>query len=218
MSSTPLAAVEVVLPILVPFLFIAFLGFIIWAAVVQTRKGRENLTTLADRLGLALQEPVRRGPFSSGSRQLTGAFRNRPVRVYTFTTGSGKSRSSWCALSMQVRTAPGFSFKITGENLFTKAGRIFGVEDVQTGDAAFDEKFYLKSKQPEYIRAALIPEIRTRLLDALRRHRQIGSFTIENGEVKYTEMGNFANRSVCDRFPTMIEIATDLAEIAEAWR
>ena len=37
-------------------------------------------------------------------------------------------------------------------------------------------------------------------------------------EVKYVEQGTFANAKLCDRFPDMLAIAVDLAEIAEAWR
>lgn len=209
---------ESLLPILIPATFAAFMALIIWAAVVQTRKARENLQALADRLGFTIQEPPKKGWFASSDRRLTGTFRGRSAQIYTFTTGSGKNRSTWCALSLRVATPPGFSLKVTGENLFTKAGRIFGVEDVTTGDPSFDDRFFVKSSQPAYVRAALIPEVRIRLLETWQKHRAFGAFVVESGEAKYTELGTFGNAKLCDRFPAMLEIAADLAEIAEAYR
>ena len=209
---------ETLLPFGVGALFLAFFSLIIWAAVVQTRKARENLQGLAASLGLAVQEPASKGIVSTGQRRVIGAFRGRAVQIYTYTTGSGKNRSTWCALTVVASVPTGFSLKITGENLFTKAGRMIGFDDVKTGDSAFDERFYVKSAQSDYVRAALIPEVRTRLLEAWKTHRPSGAFTVENGQVKYNELGNFANTKLCQRFPAMLEIACELAEIGEAWR
>ncbi|MBE2215272.1 MAG: hypothetical protein IAE82_15475 [Opitutaceae bacterium] len=212
------SSVESFIPFLVPAVFAAVLGLIIWGAVTAARRTRTNLQALADRLGLRLNAPGGTGIFALGRASLEGQSRGRPMRIYTYTTGSGKSRTTWCAISLTTRIPAGFSLKVSGENLFTKAGRVFGIDDVETGDPSFDEKFYVKSKQASYIRAALIPEVRMRLLDALAKHRSFGTFTAEGGEVKYAEMGTFANAKILGRFPDMLEIAGDLAEIAEAYR
>lgn len=211
-------ALESILPVLVPVVMIGMFALIIRAAVMQTRKAQANLKALADRLGLTVQEPVKKGIFASSQSRVVGTFRNRPVQIYTYSTGSGKNRTTWCALSLQASVPAEFSLKVSGENLFTKAGRMLGIDDVATGDPAFDEKLYVKSKQPDFVRAALIPEIRMRMVDAWQKHRALGAFTVERGEVKYAEMGNFANAKICDRFPDMLEIAGDLAEIAETFR
>jgi len=206
------------MPFVVPAIFVVVLGVIIRGAIVAVRKTRENLQTLASRLGLTVEAPGGMGAFALSRASLVGQFHGRPVRIHSYTTGSGKHRTTWCAISLTTRTPPDFSLKISRENLFTKAGRLFGMEDVTTGDPAFDEKFYVKSKQASYLRAALLPEVRMRLLDALARHRSLGTFTAEAGEVKYAEMGTFANAKILDRFPDMLEIAGELAEIAEACR
>lgn len=207
-----------ILPILVPVAIIAGVALMVWAAVVQTRKARENLRTMADRLGLQVIEPTRKGWFSTEQRHVAGTWRTRTVRIYTYTTGSGKNRSTWCALAVSAAIPSGFSLKITGENFLTKAGRMLGMDDVATGDPAFDDAFYVKTSQPAYVRAALIPEVRMRLLDAWKKHRALGAFNAEGGEVKYNESGTFANSRICERFPAMLEIASDLAEIGEAFR
>ncbi len=212
------SAFEPLLPILFGVLFVSVIGLIIWAGAVQTRKARANLQAIADRLGLSVQEPAKKSIFAGSNTRVVGTFRGRPVQLYTYTTGSGKNRTTWCALSLQAGMPRDFSLKISGENLFTKAGRMLGIDDVTLGDPAFDEKLYVKTKQPDFVRAALIPEVRMRMVDAWKKHRGLGAFTVEGGEVKYAEMGNFANAKVCDRFPDMLEIAVDLAEIAAAWR
>jgi hypothetical protein len=140
------------------------------------------------------------------------------VRIFSYTTGSGKHRTAWCALSIAADVPSGFMLKISGENLLTRAGRIFGFEDVATGDPAFDEKFYVKATQAGFVRAALIPEIRMRLIEAWTQHGARGTFSTDVGGVKYAETGTFSNARVCARFPVMLEIACDLAEITEACR
>lgn len=217
MTSVPSFSFETIFPFVIPVIFVAVFVLIIRAAVVQSRKERANLRQLADRLGLQMPDPGTKGWFATPQRRATGTFRGRSVQVYAYTTGAGKSRTSWCALSVSAAIRPGFSLKLTSENLFTKAGRLLGMDDITTGDPAFDAAFYVKSKQGSFVRAALIPEVRIRLLEVWKQHHVGGAFTVENGEVKYTEIGHFANAKICDRFPTLLELACDLAEIGEAW-
>lgn len=217
-SSSVSFSFEMVMPFLVPAIFLGVFGLILWGSITQSRKTRENLGKLAATLGLECREPERRSIFSSLQTAIEGTFRGRSVRIYAYTTGSGKSRTAWCALSVLAIVPPGFSLKISGENLITKAGRIFGVDDVQTGDAAFDARFYVRTKQSGYVRAALIPEVRMRLSEAWEKLGARGSLTAEAGEVKYAEVGTFSNPKLCARFPLLLEIACDLAEIAEAFR
>jgi hypothetical protein len=207
---------ETIMPFFIPAVFVAIFGLVIWGSITQARKTRENLNQLASTLGLKIREPERTSIFSSLQTAIEGTFRGRSVRIYAYTTGSGKNRTAWCALSVLAKTPPGFSLKISGESVFTKVGRVFGVDDVQTGDPAFDARFYVRTKQNSYVRAALIPEVRMRLSEAWEKQGARGSFTAEAGEVKYAEVGTFAKPALCARFPLLLEIACELAEIAEA--
>ena len=142
--------------------------------------------------------------------------RGRHVRIYNYTTGSGKNRTTWCALALAVRERGSFTLKISRENLFTRAGRMFGVDDVATGDERFDKEFYVKSNDAAYVQAALLPEVRSQIAEAWQKHGARGSFRIENGEIIYAETGSYSSRKICDRWPAMLDVAFTLADVVEA--
>jgi hypothetical protein len=44
-----------------------------------------------------------------------------------------------------------FKFKISPENAFTHAGKVFGINDIEIGDKQFDNDLYLKSRQEDVL-------------------------------------------------------------------
>ncbi len=207
---------EAIIPFLFAGIFLAVFGLIIWSSITQARKARQNLHALGAQLGLGVVEPEKKGAFSMGSTSLQGDYHGRSMRVYAYTTGSGKSRTSWCAVSAQATVPEGFMLKISGENLLTRAGRLFGFEDVATGDSEFDKRFFIKATKVGFIRAAILPEVRARLTEAWVQHGAHGTFSVDATGVKYEETGTFANAKTCARFSLLLELACELADIAEA--
>jgi len=204
---------------LLPFLFIAIF-LVLFAAVLigakkQSEKAHANLTRMAQRMGWAPPEPFKASLLRSSPMALAGAFRGRQMRVFTYTTGSGKNRTHWCAIAARVDNAAKLTLRLGKENALTRFGRKFGLDDVSVGNAAFDEEFYVKSNKPEFISVALIPEIRQRI-GQLWHDQPRGAIEVEGGEVKFSESGTFANDSMCDRFIAAAEVICDIAEVADA--
>jgi hypothetical protein len=203
---------------LVPFGFVAFLLVFFGLMIVMVRREQrntlENLTKLAGRLGLELKRQPAKFVFEP-TPTLEGRHRNRPVRFFSYSTGSGKSRRRWSAVSVAMPGAGAFTLELTPENFLTRIGTALGMQDIQIGDPTFDRAFIVRSNDAAAAAAALLPEIRTRLLAAFPRVI-CGQLTLKDGEVRFAETGSFGEAACVARLADMLEIACDLAEVAEA--
>lgn len=184
--------------------------------VRAARRSRENLQRLADELGLRAVLPEKRRFLLAVSGSVEGDYRGRSVRIYSYVTGSGKSRTHWCAVEARAQNPGGLSFSISSENFLTRAGRAFGLQDVAVGDEAFDRKFFVRSNQPEYMRMALIPEVRARFLAGWGAGSR-GGIKAEAGTVKYSEVGSFSSGKIVARVPQILELVCDAADIVETY-
>jgi hypothetical protein len=204
-----------------PLIFVAlFLGFLALALVAARRQQRlilEQMTGLASRFGLQLMRKEMKLGFEPAPT-VEGRYRNRPVRFFNYTTGAGKSRTRWSAVSAAVPGAGGFTLELAPENFLTHIATTLGMQDLQIGDPAFDRAFVVRSNDATYAVASLLPEIRTRLLLAGLQHSGRGQLTIKDGEARYAEVGEFDDAARVARLAGMLETACDLAEVAEVYQ
>lgn len=201
-------------PALLPFvLFFGFLlmfGAILRFAAISARKAEENMLRLAGDLGLTAQPAPRKWIFR-GFPGAAGVIRGKPVKLYNFTTGSGKSRVTWAALAVTPAATGGLKFKLSRQGLGTKVMELFGTKEVQVGDPQFDREWFIQTNQPEFFAAALLPEIQQKILP-LR-----GKWELADNVLVYVEQGTFADNHRCARFATAVGAACDLADIAEVF-
>ncbi|HEX2854591.1 MAG TPA: hypothetical protein VHO24_15275 [Opitutaceae bacterium] len=193
----------------------AFFGLIIWLAVTSAKKTAVRFQQLATNLGLTL-EPARvtLGIFHSAPRA-SGERRGKKMELFTYTTGSGKSRTSWCAISAQPRADGGLTFGLSRQGFGSKIAQLFGSREIQVGDPAFDDTWFIQTNRPDFFGAALLPEMRARLTHATRNASRGGSFKLEHGKVVYAEVGSFHDEMRCARFESVAEVICDLADVAE---
>jgi len=192
---------------------------VIWAGIRQGKRARENLRQLADSLGLQMDEtPPALGMFYTNFRA-GGTRRGRRVEVFAYATGSGKSRTQWCAVSASAPAAGGLTFHLQRQGFATKLVQMFGAKEITVGDAEFDRAWFIQTNQPESFGAALLPELREKIAALLRELGSQGrglQFKLEQGVVRYSEMGNFADTHRCQRIQSAADIVCDLADVAEA--
>lgn len=205
--------VELGLPLFFGFVALVIVGGM-FGARHQARQARANLAQLGERLGLGVLEGKRLPIIGSMPAGLGGSCRGRAMRVFTYSTGTSKNRTQWCALAAKIADPRGFTLSISAENFLTRAGRMIGVDDVAIGDEVFDRRFYVKSNDPDYVRAALLPEVRAKLLEAWKPDMG-GSIAVQGDEVRYTTQGSFAQTGTCNRLAGVTEIVCDLAEIVD---
>jgi hypothetical protein len=169
--------------------FVGFAALMLWSVRRQQRKAREQLAGLAARFGLELRRRPARLGFEPPPT-VEGRHRNRPVRFFNYTTGSGRNSTTWSAVAAVVGGAGGFTLELFPENFATRIATALGMQDIRVGDPAFDPVFVVKSNDPAYATAALLPEIRARLV-AARGHGAAGHLAVKDGEVRYAEVGSF---------------------------
>lgn len=199
---------RILVPVLFFGIFLVFVGIILRAAVTVSRKSRANVKRLAEHLGLTVQEQKPVLGFHP-TPEATGELRGKRLRLYNYSTGSGKSRTTWSAVAATPRADGGLTFVITREGLGTTLQRAFGTREIQVGDAAFDREWFVRTNRPEYFAAALIPEI----CEKMRGFP--GRWQLEDGVVRYVEQGVFSDDERCERFARAVEALCDLADIAE---
>lgn len=193
---------------------IAMVVLVIWAARAHARKTRELLHAFAQRAGLRIQEQTILG-FTS-VQSLEGEQAGRAIRYRTYTTGSGKSRTAWVAVDVRARTEAGLQFDLTRQSLGSKIMEIFGVKEVRVGDPAFDAAWFVRTNQPDFLAAALVPSIRARLM-AEPAGRRGARYKLENGLVQYVEQGHLSSAEVLARLERQLPLLHELADVAEVF-
>jgi len=193
-------------------LAVVFVGLIVWAVSISDKQMLANLRALAERQGLSL-----RGV--DGSRlgwkpSVEGEKHGREVRFWAFTTGGGKSRQHWIAVGVRPRELGDFSFDLRPQGMLSKLSELFGAKEAKTGDAGFDERWFLGASAPDVLAAALVPEIRAKL-DAARAAGAQSHFRTQEGWVCYAELGGFADAKKLQRLEGLLPLLRDLTDVVE---
>lgn len=154
-------------------------GLLIVLVAALVRQGYQKKQLLLDRRDV-WKEVARKldGDFKPGSDELwagqvgSGASLEVTVdgvtvlvRLSTRTSGSDTS-SIYTTLQAKATAPSGMSLKIYAETFFSKIGRAVGLQDVQIGDAAFDDAFMVKANDEVFARAWLNATVRKRMLNA----------------------------------------------------
>lgn len=189
--------------------FLVLTGIVIWLGAKTTARARENVRRLADRLGLQLEAAQPTLGIFYPEPRATGLIRGKAVTLYNYSTGSGKSRRTWSALTATPAAAGGLTFALSRQGLGTKLLELFGSKEITVGNAEFDGTWFVQTNAPEYFRAALLPELQ----EKFRPFR--GAFKLEKGVVSYVEQGQFHDQERCLRFERAVGLVCDLADVAE---
>lgn len=193
----------------------AFLSLFTVGIVLATKAHKKtvaHMAAFADRLGFTLVPGARKLDYP----RITGVVRGKPVEFFNFVTGSGKSRTHWVAVSVAPAVAVALTFRITRQGFVSKLQSLFGAKEITVGDKAFDDRWFIETNQPDFFRAALLPEVRVKLDAAAagaRKHVNV-EFKLENGLVRYAEVGGFSEETLA-RYEAMLPLLCDLADVAE---
>ncbi len=209
------------IPLLMIGAFVAFFGLAMWAGARQSKRAAANVRQLADTLGLQFSEkPPALGMFYSDIRA-GGQVRGKRVEVFSYAVGSGKSRVHWSAVSAAGTAAGGLTFHLRRQGFGMKhLMELFGAKEITVGDADFDQAWFIQTNQPEFFREALLPELRGKISNLLREagtQSRGMEFKLENGVVRYAEIGSFSSDGTCRRCERAVDIICDLADVAEVF-
>lgn len=199
------------LPALMVVGFLVFFGLILWLGARASARAREQVGQLAGRLGLELEAAKPALGLFYPLPRAHGRIRGKAVALYNYTTGSGKSRTTWSAVSAAPAADAGLTFSFARQGFGTKLQELFGAREIVVGAPEFDAAWFVQTNAPDFLRPALLPE----LLEKFRDFR--GAFKLEKGQVTYVEMGQFDSEERCRRFEAAVGLICDLADIAEVF-
>jgi hypothetical protein len=207
-----------VVPLLMIGFFVLVIGLVGWAAARQTKRAADNVRRMAETLGLEFTaKPLALGVFYTEATA-TGQLRGKRVTLFPFSTGSGKSRTQWSAVSAAVPTATSLTFHLRRQGFGTKIMELFGAREIQVGDAEFDRTRFIQTNQPEFFHEALLPELRDKngaLVRELGGQGRGMEFKLEKNVVRYAQIGSFSSGDCCQRCVRAADIVCDLADVAE---
>ena len=87
-----------------------------------------------------------------------------------------------------------------------------------SGDTRFDKLFVVKSSDPDFISAALLPEIKDRFYQVWEEHEAKGTLKLEGEEMCYDEVGTISTDAVRLRCEAVANLLADLAEAIDVYR
>ena len=104
-----------------------------------------------------------------GGEFIEGGFWGKDVLIYkhgewqilldTYTTtalaGQVTTTTTYTRMRAPFINKDGLYFEISREGFFSTIGKLFGLEDIEIGDPAFDEQFEIKGNNPEKIKLLL---------------------------------------------------------------
>lgn len=196
---------------IIPVLFFVLItaGMLAWGITTHKRM-MEQFRAWAAALGLE----VKSGKGWTASPEAEGMRGGRILRVNTFTTGSGKSRQVWLAAGMATGVRGGLELEFKRQGFATTVAEWFGAKEVKVGEPGFDGRWFVRTNRPEFVRAALLPEMRTRIDEAGTLGGRAIKIEVKDGWARYVEQGG-VNPKACARVERLLPLLEELAVLAD---
>ena len=85
------------------------------------------------------------------------------ITLDTYTVHTGKSTIIYTRMRAPYVNRDGFRFNIYRKNIFSGIGKLFGMKDIEVGDAFFDDEFIIQG-EPEALVSRLLSNVEVRQL------------------------------------------------------
>ena len=119
--------------------------------------------------------------------ELNGKFRQRPIRVYTYSSGTQRYRTTFTSVALSINNPNNSVLEITPAgtvgNFF---GKMIKAQDAEIGNPAFDARFVIKSDpQDSALKVLGNPKVQNELLDI----PDVFRIELEGSSLKYSKRG-----------------------------
>ncbi len=147
--------------ILLIVLGFAALTVVIVYLTIVTR--RQAWSQLAERANLQFN----RGNFVSHGLSVSGVYQGHNLTLDTFSRSAGRSSATYTRIVLNLNQPANLDLTLSTEGLFSKVGKLLGMQDIQAGDEALDQRYMIKG-QPENLVLSVLQsyDLRQRLLEA----------------------------------------------------
>jgi hypothetical protein len=209
----------------VAFVLFVLLNVGVFALVVKAmaqhrRKVDESMHWLADTLELTRVGGEPKFPnsrFLSCIRtplRVDGRRRGCDLSIYHYTTG-GRNSTDHAAIRVELDNPKGLRLGFSRESVLGKVGKALGMQDVQLGDERFDGLFVVKCSDPDFIKGALLPEVKERFYEVWEKYGALGSIKLDGNALVYDETGKIHNDKARERFVAVTELMCDLGGVVQ---
>ncbi|QXM05141.1 DUF3137 domain-containing protein [Crassaminicella indica] len=86
------------------------------------------------------------------SSQVKANISNWRIVLDTQLIATGRTRTTHTRIRARFVNISGFTFKIHKNGLFSKIGRLFGMQNILIGDSIFDDKFIIKGNDEQKVK------------------------------------------------------------------
>lgn len=155
------------MPVLMPILFVVIFIAIIICGIVAARKRREELRTLAGKLGMwfraekdrnihkeySFLDELHKGHNRYAENIISGTYNGYDLKIFDFhyETGSGKDTHHYHFSFFVMKFKYVFpELRITKENFFSKIGQALGFDDIDFESHEFSKLFCVRSKNKKF--------------------------------------------------------------------
>ncbi|MFZ1071831.1 MAG: hypothetical protein WAO21_00200 [Verrucomicrobiia bacterium] len=212
---------------MMPFVIVVVLVIMAIGAIysmIQSRKRREGLFELAQRLGLNFSaaedygladqygflKQLAQGENRYANNMLSGNYQQNEILAfdYHYTTGSGKSREEH-NLSFFILTMPALfpDLTIRRENFLTKVAGVFGYQDIKFESAEFSKAFCVRSPDKKFA----YDVCNAKMIEYLMANRDL-SVEIENQVLALAFNTRLSVEQVESNLRRLVEIRSRLPE------
>jgi hypothetical protein len=164
-------------------LIIVIIGIVIFISNNAAKTKQQKWRTAAAQLGLSFRAG---GAGSIGT--ISGRLHGHAVAISTFTRGSGNSRQTYTKYKVRHSTRLPGEFNMVKQGLRHRLGKVFGLQDIEVGNPAFDELILLRASNPVGVKHFLTP----------RLQGKIRSLVLFNPDVVITHESIVVNRRGTD--------------------
>ena len=138
---------------------------------------------------------------------IDGTLNGCHFQIYEQVEGSGKHQ--YVMAYIKFYNSPlNFDFKISKEHIFSKAGKMLGMQDIEMGDEAFDKLFLLKSKSENEFRDMMTYDIQEELKRLIKDIK--APIFQKDGVLMYAVHGGLVNENLFKSAELVIELMIKL--------
>ncbi len=174
-----------------------------------------QMSILGHRLGIpAVKPPGGWKPFMNNFPRIKGTLMGRDFHLHIYTKGSGKNKRTFMTFTLSVANKYEYTLTLYKERLWSKIGKMVGMQDIEVGDPPFDKNFIVKSND-DYFAQEVLKDKQTKDYFMYILPGMYGEFNFVGQEISFKQEGIMRYERDRVQIEHTIETALILAEKIE---
>ncbi len=190
--------------------FIVFLivgGAIVYSFIQKGKEKQAMWREAAERLGLGYF------PGDLGAiGKISGSKGGHMVDIETYSRTHNNTTSTYTRYKVRYHNPIHTDFRIVRQNALHKTEAFYGLQDIEVGDRAFDDRVLIRGKHPDRIIKFLTPERRRAIVELIESYMDV---EITNTIMELNKSGKDSSpHTIYNTANVMLSVANDLTDNA----